>query len=99
MSDFWYGEDGLMVDQVSLRQIARQHGTPCYVYSKRMIERAIHTYQDAFMAAGFANRHQLCYAVKANSNLAILQVVNGCGAGFDIVSIGELERVRVSGLM
>jgi diaminopimelate decarboxylase len=82
-----------MMDDTSLVQVAERFGTPCYVYSRQAISDAFLLYQDALgERAGL-----VCYAVKANSNLAILDVLNRLGAGFDIVSGGELERVLAAG--
>jgi len=78
---------------VSLERIAKVHGTPCYVYSQSAIEDALGAYQAALGDAP----HLICYAVKANSNLAILNVLAKRGAGFDVVSLGELERVVLAG--
>jgi len=76
-----------------MADIARVHGTPTYVYSRALIENHFRAYRD-----GFGNRrHQICYAVKANGNLAILDVLARLGSAFDIVSGGELERVRAAG--
>lgn len=82
----------LRCGRVSLRTLAREYGTPLYVYSADNIRQRVQMFADAF--AG--QRHTLCYAVKANSNLSILRLVAELGAGFDIVSGGELERVRVA---
>ena len=76
-----------------LEAIAEAHGTPTYVYSRQAIESAFLAYQTAL--AG--RPHLICYAVKANSNLAVLNVLAGLGAGFDVVSSGELERVIAAG--
>lgn len=83
----------LWLDGVELAALARQHGTPLYVYSRGAIEAAVGAYAQAL--AGRA--HLLCYAVKANPNLAVLQVLARAGCGFDIVSAGELERVLAAG--
>ena len=79
----------LHMEQVSLREIAETHGTPCFVYSEGAITSAYQSFHDAF----FMHPHRICYAVKANSNLAILQTLAALGSGFDIVSGGELARV------
>ena len=81
--------EGSVVEDVSLEQIAREVGTPCFVYSRAAIERAWREYDRAL--AGIP--HDVCYSVKANSNLAVIDVLGRLGAGFDIVSGGELERV------
>ena len=93
MSVFKHQQGSLHCEGVPLEAIAEAHGTPTYVYSRQTIESAFLAYQNAL--AG--RPHLVCYAVKANSNLAILNVLAGLGAGFDVVSIGELERVIVAG--
>ena len=86
----WYAEN------VALEAIAKAHGTPCYVYSRKAIENHWLAFQKAFQA--FDNlSFQINYAVKANSNLAILHILNNLGSGFDIVSGGELARVLKAG--
>ena len=80
-------------EDVSLTSIAEEVGTPCYVYSRATLERHYRVFDEAF--EGFP--HQICYAVKANSNLAVLQVLGRMGSGFDIVSGGELDRVLAAG--
>ena len=93
MSCLRYCEQDLYIENVSLAEIAREYGTPCYVYSRAAILNNLHSYQHAF-----ANiPHLICYAVKANSNLAILKLLADAGSGFDIVSIGELTRVIAAG--
>lgn len=90
---FTYRGGTLCAEQVSLEEIARQFGTPCYVYSRAAIERAYREYADEL-----AGRPSLvCYSVKANSNLAVLSLMAKLGAGFDIVSGGELARVLAAG--
>jgi diaminopimelate decarboxylase len=87
---FAYRNRTLHCDAADLATLAAEHGTPLYVYSAEQIR---HRYQ--LFAQAFANRpHTICYAVKANSSLAILRLLAAAGAGFDIVSGGELERVR-----
>jgi diaminopimelate decarboxylase len=83
----------MKVEGVALSEIARRFGTPCYVYSRAAIEAAFREFDEGL--AGI--EHLVCYAVKANSNLAILDVLGRCGAGFDIVSGGELARVLAAG--
>jgi diaminopimelate decarboxylase len=78
---------------VALSSLADRFGTPAYVYSRAALERAYRDYGEAF--AGIA--HLICYAMKANSNLAVLDVFARLGAGFDIVSAGELRRVLAAG--
>ena len=80
---------GPLLEAVELERIAREVGTPCYVYSRAAIERAWLDYDRALAAIP----HEVCYSVKANSNLAVIDVLARLGAGFDIVSAGELERV------
>ncbi|MDE0875785.1 MAG: diaminopimelate decarboxylase [Porticoccaceae bacterium] len=83
----------LFMENIALNDIADQFGTPCYVYSKRAIELNYSAYVTAL--GGYP--HLVCYAVKSNSNIAVLQTLAALGAGFDIVSIGELERVLLAG--
>jgi diaminopimelate decarboxylase len=83
----------LHMEQVSLREIAQTYGTPCFVYSESAITSAYQAFEDAFSK----HPHLICYAVKANSNLAILQTLAALGSGFDIVSGGELARVLKAG--
>lgn len=91
---FNYQQQQLFAEQHSLSSIAQQFGTPCYVYSRATIER----HYQAFASAAAAHPHSLvCYAVKANSNLAILNLLARLGSGFDIVSGGELRRVIAAG--
>jgi diaminopimelate decarboxylase len=88
---FHYPRQGgaLHCGKVSLETLARRHGTPLYVYSADQIVERLAMFQEAFEG----REHLVCYAVKANSALVILKLLAGCGAGFDIVSGGELERV------
>lgn len=83
----------LFMENIALNDIADQFGTPCYVYSKRAIE----LNYSAYVTALGDYPHLVCYAVKSNSNIAVLQTLVALGAGFDIVSIGELERVLLAG--
>ena len=83
----------LHVEDVPLDAIASQFGTPCYVYSRAALEEAYRNYDRALAS----HPHLICYAVKANSSLAILNVFAQLGAGFDIVSGGELARVLAAG--
>ena len=83
----------LAMDGMPLSDIARRFGTPCYVYSRAAIERAYREFDEGLAGVD----HLVCYAVKANSNLAVLDVLARLGAGFDIVSGGELARVRAAG--
>jgi diaminopimelate decarboxylase len=96
VSAFRYENGALMAEDVSLADIAGRFGTPCYVYSRAMLEKAYRAYRDALTAANRSDA-LVCYAVKANSNLAILNVFARLGAGFDIVSGGELARVLAAG--
>ena len=80
-------------EDVNLLELAKAYGTPCYVYSRAAIENNYQKFVEAFQS--WPTR--ICYAVKANSNLAILSMLAELGAGFDIVSIGELERVIQAG--
>jgi len=90
---FTYRNDRLYGEDVDLTEVANTYGTPCYVYSREAFERHWRAFDEAL-----ANwDHLICYAVKANSNLAVLDVLARLGSGFDIVSIGELERVLVAG--
>ncbi|MDP4985228.1 diaminopimelate decarboxylase [Pseudoalteromonas tunicata] len=93
MDHFNYRDNQLFAEGVSVQDIATQFGTPCYVYSRATLERHYHAFTDA--AAG--QHHLVCYAVKANSNLAVLNVLARLGSGFDIVSQGELARVVAAG--
>jgi diaminopimelate decarboxylase len=87
-------QDGeLWMEGLRLSEVARRFGTPCYVYSRAAIEAAWRGFDDALAGTD----HLVCYAVKANSNLAVLDVLARLGAGFDIVSGGELARVLAAG--
>lgn len=86
-------QGNLHIEQMPLDAIAEQFGTPCYVYSKAAISDHFLAYQRALSDKA----HLICYAVKANSNIAVLQTLAELGAGFDIVSVGELERVLRAG--
>ena len=93
MDFFDYRNGELFVEDVPLRQIAADYGTPCYVYSRATLERHWHAFDRAFGA----HPHRVCFAVKANSNLGVLNTLARLGSGFDIVSVGELERVIAAG--
>lgn len=93
MPMFTYQNGVLHAEQVSLAALASQHGTPLYVYSRTALEQHFNAYTKALGEWP----HLVCYAVKANSNLAVLNVLAQQGAGFDIVSLGELERVLAAG--
>jgi diaminopimelate decarboxylase len=90
---FSYDKNTLLCEQTPLADIARAAGTPCYVYSSAAILGAYHSYDRAFGDLP----HSVCYAVKANSTLAVLSLLAKAGAGFDIVSAGELYRVLQAG--
>jgi diaminopimelate decarboxylase len=83
----------LMLEGARLADVAREFGTPCYVYSRSAIESAFRSFDESLAGVD----HLVCYAVKANSNLAVLDVLQRLGAGFDIVSGGELARVLAAG--
>jgi diaminopimelate decarboxylase len=89
MQHFHYKNNQIYGESVRLADIAEEFGTPCYVYSEAMLEDSWQGFESAFKGL----RHKICYAVKANSNIAILNFFAKKGAGFDIVSQGELERV------
>ena len=91
------GKNGLQVESVALSDIAARFGTPCYVYSRAALGASYAAYRDTLLAHGLLDRSLICYAVKANSNLAILNLFARLGAGFDIVSGGELARVLAAG--
>lgn len=93
MDYFNYQNDELYVEDVSVQDIVYQHGSPCYIYSRATLERHWRAFDQAFGQ----HPHLICYAVKANSNLAILNLLARLGSGFDIVSLGELERVIAAG--
>jgi diaminopimelate decarboxylase len=93
MDFFSYRDNRLYAEDVDLGELAAQTGTPCYVYSRATLERHWRVFDDAL--AG--QPHLVCYAVKANSSLAVLQTLARLGSGFDIVSVGELERVLQAG--
>ncbi len=93
MDYFLYEDDTLHAEACSVQQLAAQYGTPLYVYSRATLERHWH----AFDTAVAKHPHLICYAVKANSNLAVLNVLARLGSGFDIVSGGELARVIQAG--
>ena len=93
MDHFNYKDDSLFCEDVAISTLAKTYGTPLYVYSRATLERHWH----AFDAALAGRDHLVCYAVKANSNLAVLNVLARLGSGFDIVSGGELQRVLRAG--
>ena len=91
------GDGSLMMEDVSLGSIADRFGTPCFVYSKAALTAAFLRLDGALKAARNGRPYLICYAVKANSNLSVLKLFAGLGAGFDIVSGGELMRVLEAG--
>lgn len=93
MDHFNYKDGRLYAEDVDLTALAREYGTPAYVYSRATLER----HWKAFDQALGDHPHLVCYAVKANSSLAVLNVLARLGSGFDIVSVGELERVLKAG--
>jgi diaminopimelate decarboxylase len=90
---FEYRDGELYAENVRVADIATRFGTPCYVYSRATLERHYRAFDDALSPV----EHQVCYAVKANSNIAVLNVLARMGSGFDIVSGGELFRVLRAG--
>lgn len=93
MDHFEYRDGELYAEKVPVTNIAETVGTPCYIYSRATLERHYKAYVDACGS----HPHLICYAMKANSNIAVLNVLARLGAGFDIVSVGELERVLAAG--
>jgi diaminopimelate decarboxylase len=93
MNTFHRLDGSLMCDQLSCTSLAEQYGTPLYVYNRGAIENAWREFASALSSAD----HLICYAVKANSNLAVLDTLARLGSGFDIVSLGELKRVLAAG--
>ena len=93
MDYFEYKNNQLFAEDVSVQYIAEQYGTPCYIYSRKTLERHWNAFNDAFGE----HKHLICYSVKACSNIAILNLFARMGSGFDIVSVGELERVLAAG--
>ena len=93
MDFFQYQHHQLMAENLPVKQLAEQFGTPLYIYSKATLERHWYAFDKAFGE----HPHLVCYAVKSNPNIAILNVMAKLGSGFDIVSQGELERVLAAG--
>ena len=93
MDFFQYKNEQLYVEDLPVKQLAEEFGTPLYIYSRATLERHWH----AFDSALGKHPHLICYAVKANSNIGILNVMAKLGSGFDIVSQGELERILAAG--
>ena len=94
MHDFHYKGNELFCEEVSLQQIVKQVGTPCYIYSHRTIHRSFHAFNDAFQDIP----HIVAYAMKANSNIGVLRLLAKEGSGADIVSGGELFRALKAGI-
>lgn len=93
MDYFNYRGDHLFAEELPVEAIVKKWGTPCYIYSRATLERHWHVFDQSFNS----HPHRVCYAVKANSNIAILNLLARLGSGFDIVSQGELERVMAAG--
>ena len=93
MDYFNYRDNRLFAEDVAIEDIAKEHGSPCYVYSRATFERHWHAFDDALST----HEHLVCFAVKANSNIGVLNILAKLGSGFDIVSGGELERVLTAG--
>ena len=93
MNHFEYKNQQLFAEDVAIADIISEHGTPAYIYSRATLERHWHAFDNAFGS----HPHLICFAVKSNSNIALLNVMAKLGSGFDIVSQGELERVLVAG--
>ncbi len=93
MDYFNYRNGHLFAEDVAIRDIVNDYGSPCYIYSRATLERHWHAFDRAFGAMP----HLICYAVKANSNIALLNLLARLGSGFDIVSLGELQRVLAAG--
>lgn len=93
MNHFNYKNQQLFAEDVSVSKIIHQYGTPAYIYSRATLERHWHAFDQAFGT----HPHLICFAVKSNSNIALLNVMARLGSGFDIVSQGELERVLAAG--
>lgn len=93
MNAFTYQNGTLHAENVSVAELAKHYGTPLYVYSRNYLENRWKAFDEAFGE----HPHLICYAVKTNSNIAVLNVLAKLGAGFDIVSVGELERVLAAG--
>ena len=91
MSHFSFREGLLHAEEIPVELLARAYGTPTYIYSRAALEENYRAY-----AGAMGSTDLVCYAVKANSSLAVLNVLARCGAGFDIVSAGELERVLLA---
>ena len=93
MDYFNYRDNELFAEDIAVQDIVKKYGSPCYIYSRATLERHWHAFDKAFQD----HSHLICYAVKANSNIGLLNLLARLGSGFDIVSIGELERVIAAG--
>jgi len=93
MEPFQYKGGSLYAEDLAISELVKKYGTPCYIYSRAALEATFREYQQALEGCP----HLICYSVKANSNLAVLNILARLGAGFDIVSGGELERVIAAG--
>lgn len=93
MNHFEYKNNQLFAEDVAVSEIIKQYGTPAYIYSRATLERHWHAFNNAFGT----HPHLVCFAVKSNSNIALLNIMARLGSGFDIVSQGELERVLAAG--
>lgn len=93
MNPFQYRDGELFCEEIPVSRIARDFGTPCWIYSKAMLLHQLGQIQNAFAAVNPV----ICFSVKANSNLGILKVMRDAGSSFDVVSGGELYRVRKAG--
>lgn len=93
MNHFHFQNNELFIEQVPAQQLAADYGTPCYVYSRAALESGFNNFRSAFRN----QKHIICYSVKANSNIAVLNLLARLGSGFDVVSVGELERVLRAG--
>ena len=93
MDYFNYRNNELFAEDVAVQDIIYKFGSPCYIYSRATLERHWKAFDQAFGEKA----HLICYAVKANSNIALLNLLARLGSGFDIVSLGELERVIAAG--
>ena len=93
MDYFNYRDNDLFAEDIAVKDIIKQYGSPCYIYSRATLERHWKAFDQAFGE----HSHLICYAVKANSNIALLNLLARLGSGFDIVSLGEMERVLAAG--
>ncbi len=93
MDYFNYRDNDLFAEDIAVKDIIQQYGSPCYIYSRTTLERHWKAFDQAFGD----HSHLICYAVKANSNIALLNLLARLGSGFDIVSLGEMERVIAAG--